>query len=515
MAFYRTGTISLTNGSNAVIGAGTDFLLGASIGECVQAPDGKLYEILKINCAQGTTVVLGVTLPSIELGQPYLGATASGQAYSIVPTQSYIRDLAGQAATLVNGYGDTKTNAILLTAADKATPVDTDKLAMRDSVSGLARMLTWANAKAALASWLNGGTLPISATTISASENSSASTFTGTTIALTSYMDAAQANGVVIRGNTGSPANQTEIWGTGANKATFSPTGLAVTGGISATGALTTAGIKEAGRNVGLIVTPAAWASAAAVAQFPNAGSIGSEVNGYLTSMVNAYESSPAAWNRLQSAGASRYQIGYGYHRWYTAPSDIAGAAIAWNQVMTLDSNGNLLTPSMYTVTTASAANAFVTSGGQIQRSTSSIKYKADVETLNHSAADAIFAMRPVWYRSLCEADNAGWSWYGLIAEEVALLDPRLVHWSYPNKTIEDQPAAEAIPAVLDDDGVEVTPAITAREATTKQVPDKESAPIAEGVQYERLTVLLIDVVQRQKQKIDAMESRLAALEAA
>ena len=155
MAFYRTGTISLTNGSNAVIGAGTDFLLGASIGECVQAPDGKLYEILKINCAQGTTVVLGVTLPSIELGQPYLGATASGQPYSIVPTQSYIRDLASQAATLVNGYGDTKTNAILLTAADKATPVDTDKLAMRDSVSGLARMLTWANAKAALKTYFD------------------------------------------------------------------------------------------------------------------------------------------------------------------------------------------------------------------------------------------------------------------------------------------------------------------------------------------------------------------------
>jgi len=93
MAFYRTGTISLTNGSNAVTGVGTDFYNGAAVGETIQAPDGKLYEILSIQSATALT-----------LGQPYLGATASGQAYSIIPTQSYIRDLASQAATLVNGY---------------------------------------------------------------------------------------------------------------------------------------------------------------------------------------------------------------------------------------------------------------------------------------------------------------------------------------------------------------------------------------------------------------------------
>jgi len=97
MAFYRTGTISLTNGSNAVIGVGTDFYNGAAVGETIQAPDGKLYEILSIQSATALT-----------LGQTYLGATASGQAYSIIPTQSYIRDLASQAATLVNSYQDVK-----------------------------------------------------------------------------------------------------------------------------------------------------------------------------------------------------------------------------------------------------------------------------------------------------------------------------------------------------------------------------------------------------------------------
>jgi hypothetical protein len=146
--FYRTGTISLTNGSTAVTGAGTDFINGAAIGECIQAPDGKLYEILSIQSATALT-----------LGQVYLGATASGQTYSIVPTQSYIRDLASQAATLVNDYATTNSNAFLITVADKATPVDTDRMAIKDVTTGLGKWVTLANVKSFLKTYfatLNG-----------------------------------------------------------------------------------------------------------------------------------------------------------------------------------------------------------------------------------------------------------------------------------------------------------------------------------------------------------------------
>jgi hypothetical protein len=175
MGFYRTGTISLTNGSVSVTGTGTDFIGGATIGECLQAPDGKLYEILSIQSSTALT-----------LGQPYLGATASGQTYSIVPTQSYIRDLAGQVATLVNSYSATKTNALIVTADDKGTIVDADKLGGRDSVSGLAKLFSFSTIKSALASWLNGGTLPISATTISATGAlTAASVLSGSDISVT------------------------------------------------------------------------------------------------------------------------------------------------------------------------------------------------------------------------------------------------------------------------------------------------------------------------------------------
>ena len=93
MAWYRTGTISLTNGSTAVAGSGTAWISNAAVGEALLAPDGKLYEISNIG-----------SNTSITLGSAYLGTTQSGQAYVIVPSQSYIRDLAAQAASLVNNY---------------------------------------------------------------------------------------------------------------------------------------------------------------------------------------------------------------------------------------------------------------------------------------------------------------------------------------------------------------------------------------------------------------------------
>jgi len=222
--FYRTGTISLTNGSTAVTGAGTDFISGAAVGECVSAPDGKLYEILSIQSATALT-----------LGQVYLGSTASGQSYSIVPTQSYIRDLASQAATLVNDYSSVATgagsgkfgdgtqaipgvrftadedtgirrtgansmalvaagadqllvdaNGVTVTAAAKTTPADADSVMLVDSAaSSILKKLTWANLKAALAAWINGGTIPGNFTAITGPHNGTVGATTPATGAFT------------------------------------------------------------------------------------------------------------------------------------------------------------------------------------------------------------------------------------------------------------------------------------------------------------------------------------------
>jgi hypothetical protein len=143
--------------------------------------------------------------------------------------------------------------------------------------------------------------------------------------------------------------------------------------------------------------------------------------------------------------------------------------------------------------TTASAANAFLDSadGNRIYRSTSSLRYKKNVENIDQLKADAILSLRPVWYRSKASNDRQDWSWYGLIAEEVAQVEPRLVHWTYLDEDYETETVNGEIKKTL--------------KEGAQQVPD--------GVQYDRLTVLLLDVVRRQQQAIETLEAKVAALE--
>jgi len=161
-----------------------------------------------------------------------------------------------------------------------------------------------------------------------------------------------------------------------------------------------------------------------------------------------------------------------------------------------------------YNSTTSSAANVFINSNGTLQRSTSSERYKTQIEDLGSDRADrVVLGARPVRYRSLCEGDNPDWTWYGLIAEEVAELDPRLVFWGRPTKRVLVQEASEA---VLGEAGEVIEPA---REAVYTSVKDTEAPLQPEGVQYDRLTVMLIDVVQRQQEALEALRARVQELE--
>ena len=93
MAWYRTGTVAVTNNSNVITGTGTSWVDGAAIGETFLGPDAQVYEI--------TSIVSGT---SLRISPNYKGSTATAQAYAIMPTQGYLRDLAAQAAALVNSY---------------------------------------------------------------------------------------------------------------------------------------------------------------------------------------------------------------------------------------------------------------------------------------------------------------------------------------------------------------------------------------------------------------------------
>lgn len=73
---------------------------------------------------------------------------------------------------------------------------------------------------------------------------------------------------------------------------------------------------------------------------------------------------------------------------------------------------------SPFNLTTATAANMVVASGGNLQRSTSSLKYKTDVNDSVHGLAE-VLQLRPVTYKGKNDGETV---FGGLIAEEVAAI---------------------------------------------------------------------------------------------
>jgi hypothetical protein len=167
--------------------------------------------------------------------------------------------------------------------------------------------------------------------------------------------------------------------------------------------------------------------------------------------------------------------------------STTADGASSPTERMRIDRNGVIdKVVGVYNNTTAVAANLFIGPGGDFNRSTSSAKYKTQIESIEDIYSEAILQCRPVWYRSTCKGDNPDHGWWGFIAEEVAEIDPRLVQW----KTIE---------SAYDENGSLV------------QTPCE---PEPEGVSYDRFVPHLLNLIKRQMERIEQLETEMAAVKA-
>jgi len=166
--------------------------------------------------------------------------------------------------------------------------------------------------------------------------------------------------------------------------------------------------------------------------------------------------------------------------------STTADGASSPTERMRIASDGALYVQDVYDTTTVNAANVEVNSNGRLRRSTSSAKYKTNVQTLEDSYADAILNCRPVWYQSLCNGDNPDHGHWGFIAEEVAEIDPRLVFWKTVNISHDENGSPVETPC----------------------------DPEPEGVAYDRFVPHLLNLIKRQQQAIETLEAKVAALEA-
>lgn len=91
--WYRSGNLTLTQGSNEVTGDTTMFLANIRAGDMLIAPTSDIYEV---------TAVLSDT--SLTIDREYDGASYTGTAWAIAPTSANLKLLAKQIAELVALY---------------------------------------------------------------------------------------------------------------------------------------------------------------------------------------------------------------------------------------------------------------------------------------------------------------------------------------------------------------------------------------------------------------------------
>lgn len=141
MPWYKTGTVSVVQNSNAVIGAGTAFIAGCRVGDAFRGPDAGWYEIIGIG--SDTT---------ISISPNYQGATNASGVYALAPMQGYVKDSADALRALVNQFG-----------AQLAALTDTDGL----PEGSINKYFTDARVRAAT---LTGFTLPSAASAVVATD---------------------------------------------------------------------------------------------------------------------------------------------------------------------------------------------------------------------------------------------------------------------------------------------------------------------------------------------------------
>ena len=147
-------------------------------------------------------------------------------------------------------------------------------------------------------------------------------------------------------------------------------------------------------------------------------------------------------------------------------------------------------TYSPYNLTTGAAANANVSGGGYLRRSTSSLRFKKEVVDIADDWADKLLELKPIFYKSTAlgdlEDNDAAWTYYGFGAEDVVKVDPRYVHL----KTHEFSHNAD----------------------TGEDTKTKLDEPIEEGVQYDRMIPALINLIKRLNKRVETLETKVAAL---
>lgn len=192
MTWYKTGTVQVTSGSPNVVGTGTSWVSGSSVGEAFYGPDGKLYEITNITSST-----------SLVISPNYAGSTASSSSYSIIPTQAYIRQLAQSAAALISDYSS------ITTAAGEASASATSAATSASNASASASSSTTSAIESATSATASAASATSSSTSATASTASSVASAASASSASTSATSAASASAAASTSATAAATSAT------------------------------------------------------------------------------------------------------------------------------------------------------------------------------------------------------------------------------------------------------------------------------------------------------------------
>jgi len=263
--------------------------------------------------------------------------------------------------------------------------------------------------------------------------------------------------------------------------------------------------------NVGIGATPSSWNASFKALQMP-AGSFWSFSNTAAGVHANAFND--AGWKYVNTAAATGYEQTAGTHQWFTAPSGTAGNAISFSERMRIDASGNLL------------VGGTATNPGQNNTTVGTAFLGAGRFMMNNSSSDNIMGRNSDGILlSIRRSGNEVGS-ISVTASATAYntsSDYRLKEDVQPMVGASDRLMAlkpvnfawkvdgERVDGFLAHEAQEVVP-----EAVTgsKDAVDKDGKPEYQGIDQSKIVPLLTAALQEALQKIEALEARVAALEA-
>lgn len=115
MGWYNAGTVTATNNSGTITGAGTAFISNIRVGDGVTiAGSTSLHEVTNI-----------VSETQLTVSPVYPGTTGSGKTYGVVPVQGYVQGLADQAKQLILSFSTVGSSASVNALVAVTGTVDT------------------------------------------------------------------------------------------------------------------------------------------------------------------------------------------------------------------------------------------------------------------------------------------------------------------------------------------------------------------------------------------------------